>query len=419
VARGRRSPESGAPAAAWAAILLLLLLVWPAALRAAPPAGAAAEASTTGSSTTPGIAPTSPPASAPSAPSGEPIHLAGIFALTGVATSANAGATNGLRAAINEINKRGGVLGRPLVLELFDNQSTPIGSMVAARKAVAAGVAAILGPSWSSHALAVARVAQDAKVPMLATIATNPNVTEVGDHIFRACFTDRFQGRVMADFARRELHAATALLFTDVASDFSIGLSGEFRSAFAGHGGKVLGELDYKTRRTDFTPLAAQARASDADVCFLSGHDEAGLIVTDLAQAKASCLPLGGDGWDVPIFFQKGGNRLKRGYYCTHWSKEATDQITRELVRRYASQGPLDASFALSYDAAYLIADALRRAGTEEHAALRDALATTRDFTGVTGRISFNQNGDPIKSAVIMEIRNGEERFYKRIDPVR
>ena len=348
----------------------------------------------------------------------EAIDIAAIYALTGPAAEANAYALRGVGYAVDEVNKKGGISGKKINLFMLDNQSTPIGSTLAAKQAAAAKVVAIVGPDWSSHSLAVARVAQDAGIPMISSLSTNPDVTKIGDYIFRICFTDDFQGKVIARFARYDLKASTAVIFVDVTSDYSLKLSEIFRQDFEQLGGRVLLELEYKLKQLQFGEEIEKAAKAAADLIFIPGHDESGLIAKKLQDAGTSSIFMGGDGWSTAVFLKKGGSELKRGYYSTHWSAHLDTEQSRAFVKKYKidSKDP-DDNVALGYDAMMLLADAIKRAGTVDRKRIRDAIANTQSFKGVTGAIRFNENGDPIKSAVLMEIMNGQPHYLKTLKP--
>ena len=348
----------------------------------------------------------------------EAIDIAAIYALTGPAAEANAYALRGVGYAVDEVNKQDGVSGKKINLFMLDNQSTPIGSTLAAKQAAAAKVVAIVGPDWSSHSLAVARVAQDAGIPMISSLSTNPDVTKIGDYIFRICFTDDFQGKVIARFARYDLKASTAVIFVDVTSDYSLKLSEIFRQDFEQLGGRVLLELEYKLKQLQFGEEIEKAAKAAADLIFIPGHDESGLIAKKLQDAGTSSIFMGGDGWSTAVFLKKGGSELKRGYYSTHWSAHLDTEQSRAFVKKYKIdlKDP-DDNVALGYDAMMLLADAIKRAGTVDRKRIRDAIANTQSFKGVTGAIRFNENGDPIKSAVLMEIMNGQPHYLKTLKP--
>jgi branched-chain amino acid transport system substrate-binding protein len=345
------------------------------------------------------------------------IDIAAIYALTGVAADTNALTLQGVGYAVDEINKQGGLLAKKINLLVFDNQSTPIGSTVAARRAVEAGVVGIVGSDWSSHSIAVAEVAQNKGIPMISTLSTNPEVTKIGDYIFRVCFTDDFQGQISARFARQDLNAVTATIFVDVTSAYSLKLSEIFRIYFERLGGQVVLELEYKQKQRQFDEAVAKAVKADADVIFIPGHDESGLIVKLLQDAGSNSIFLGGDGWSSSAFFRKGGGELKHGYYSTHWSADLETERSRSFVNKYAQSKIFDENIALGYDAMMLMADAIARSGSVDRKKIKAAIASTRSFKGVTGTIDFNQYGDPIKWAVFMEIKNGQPRYLKTQKP--
>ncbi|OQY59113.1 MAG: hypothetical protein B6245_08400 [Desulfobacteraceae bacterium 4572_88] len=321
------------------------------------------------------------------------INIAAIYALSGRAAEANTSSLRGLRFGVEDINRQGGVLGKKIDLLVIDNHSTPIGSNIAAKRAADAGVPAILGAQWSSHSLAIAKVAQTHGIPMISNISTHPDVTKVGDHIFRVCFTDDFQGSVMARFARQYLKAGTAVIFTQITSDYSLKLSDIFRKKFGELGGKIVGEQDYKGGQTIFEKHIRQTAKLNPDVLFLSGHDESGFIIRQAQDAGITSVPLGGDGWTPQSFLSKGGSELKRGYYCTHWSEFKDSEISRAFVKKYKHiEGFNVVPTVLGYDAIMLLADAIRRADSADSGKIREALASTRSFEGVTGTISFGQN---------------------------
>ncbi len=343
----------------------------------------------------------------------EPVRLGAIFALTGKAKNSNKQAVLGVELAVREVNLSGGVLGEPLELLVFDNESTPIGSHLAAEKAVEAGVAAIVGAAWSSHSLAIAKVAQDRRIPMVSPISTIPSLTAIGDHIFRVCYNDNVQGAVLAEFAVRDLQAKTALIFVDLTSDFSLDISRIFTRNFAAMGGKVLREIEYKSGQTDYLSQIRQALAADADIVFLSGYDESGLIASKLQEAGIRAIPLGSDGWDAETFYTGGGSKIRRGYYIDHWFATHDDPHSRVFLEKYGNGGELKAATALAYDAVNIIVAAIRRAQSSDRAAIRQSLMELRDFQGVTGDIAFDDQGNVSKDACIVEIRDGVPRLLK------
>jgi branched-chain amino acid transport system substrate-binding protein len=349
---------------------------------------------------------------------GETIKVASIYAHSGVASAINADSITGVREAIEEINAKGGVMGRRFELIEIDNMSTPIGSKVAAQKAIAQGVTAIIGSQWSSHTLAVAAVAQANKTPLITNISTNEGVTKIGDYIFRVCFTDSFQGKVMAKFAHDDLKASRAVMIVDLTSDYSMGLAREFKAHFERLGGKVTGQVDYNLREPDFERVAMQVKALNQQVVFIPGYEESALIIKHLKDLGVKTIPLGGDGWESERFFEKGGREIQPAYYSTHWTAGIDRDESRRFVQRYKHNGKvLVAAEALAYDAVLLLADAIKRSGSIDRVKIHKALAATKGFQGVTGTITFTPQRDPIKSAVIIEIKNGKQRYLKNVLP--
>lgn len=347
----------------------------------------------------------------------EPIKIASIFAKTGVAAADNFFVTQTVKYAVEDLNKKGGVLGRKLELIEFDNNSTPSGSETAARKAVEAEVTAVIGASWSSHSIAMAPVLQQAEIPMISPHSTNPEVTKKGNYIFRACFIDPFQGEVLAKFVISELNAKTAAILKKQGSPYSLGLSYAFSKYFTQTGGKIIIELEYEQEQKNFKTLLSQIKESDPDVLFIPGHSESSLIVKRANETGIKSILLGGDAWTYPRFLGLGGHTIKLAYYTSHWTKDVDTEQSRKFVKEYEKVHKIQDTAGCSYDAVALLADAIRRAGSTDRAKVRQALADTRNFEGITGNISLNEDGDPIKPAVIMKIVNGKASYYKTVYP--
>jgi branched-chain amino acid transport system substrate-binding protein len=349
----------------------------------------------------------------------EPIKLGAVFAKTGKAGASNLLHLKAVRFAVNEINTRGGLLGKQIALHEIDNQSTAIGSKQAAEKAVSLGVCAVIGASWSSHSLAMAPVLQSAKIPMISPVSTNPDVTLVGDFIFRVCFIDPFQGMVMAKFAIQDLSAKSAAVFTNVSNKYSIGLARYFIQQFKKLGGKILCEDDYHEKATDFRPQINKVKPLKPDVIFVPGYQQdSGFIIKQARQLGVDSTFLGGDGWNDEMY-KYGQTAIEGSYYSDHWHRQSKTPESRRFLEKYEKiHGHMNnAAVALAYDAVSLLADAIKRSGSTDTDRIRDALAATENFPGVTGAISMGETGDPEKPAVVLRFRNGESVFCKTVQP--
>ncbi len=353
----------------------------------------------------------------------ETVKIAAIFGKTSEGDAMSFinenSAFKGLRYAVKELNQQGGLLGKQIELFEFDNETTELGSRMAAQKAVKAGVIAVIGAAWSSNSLAMAPVFQQAKIPMISPVSTNPKVTQVGDYIFRVCFIDPFQGTVMANFAYDDLKATTAVVLINASSIYSMGLAQYFVPHFQAQGGEILWEGEYLDDTANFRTLLERIGQLEPDVVFIPDYDRRpGFIIKQAHNMGIHDVTfLGGDGWDNNMY-EYGGRAVEGNYYSGHWHRAVTRNKSRQFVQQFEQQGEIDSTnIPLAYDAMYLLADAVQRADSVEPARIRDALAETSDFQGVTGAISFDQNGDPIKSAVILKFEQGTSVYFKTVEP--
>lgn len=349
--------------------------------------------------------------------SAETIKVASIFAFSGVAAPSNRASILGVRYGVEEINRRGGISGRQIELIELDNRSTPIGSKVAADKAVKENVVAIIGASWSSHSIAAAKVAQAAGVPMISTDSTNEQVTRVGDFIFRVCYTDPYQGRVMAHFAVTELQAETASILFDASSNYSYGLAQVFAENFKKLGGRIDKVVSYKYKQDNYRTEMDELKNVESDILFVPGHDESASILLEAAEAGIKSIPVGCDGWSTTNSFKKGKSKVALGYYSTHWSEGVQTRSSQDFVKAYKEEGKLLSSEPLGYDSVALLANAIGRAESFKPEEIKTALQQTENFQGITGNISFNEFGDPLKTTVIIGIQDGETHYLRSITP--
>jgi branched-chain amino acid transport system substrate-binding protein len=347
------------------------------------------------------------------------IRVGHFASMTGDTATFGQSADRGMQLAIQEINAAGGVLGRPLELITEDDRSVTEEARSAAQKLLQRDrVVALLGEVASSRSLAAAPEAQRARIPMISPASTNPKVTEVGDYVFRACFIDPFQGAVMARFAAQELGARRVAILLDYKQDYSVGLADYFRRTFRELGGEIVADERYTSGDIEFRAQLTTLRAASPDAIFVPGYyTEVGLIAKQARELGIQVPMLGGDGWDSEKTLEIGGAAVEGYFFSTHYSADAETPKVQDFVKHYRSSygGVPDAMAALGYDTALIFADALRRAGSSEGPKLRDAIAATREFDGVTGRISIDAERNARKDAVVLKIENGRFRYYRTI----
>ncbi len=348
-----------------------------------------------------------------------PIKVAAIFAKTGKAAAGNLNSFEGIRFAVGKLNQKGGILGQKIELMEFDNHSTPMHSKKAAQKAVESGVSIVFGANWSSHSMAMAKVLEKARIPMIAIYSTNPDVTRVGNYIFRVCFIDPFQGRIMSNFAFQDLKARTASVLINTSGRYSEGLADYFIRDFKAKGGKILFKEGYLHDTLNFSLLLEKIIPLKPDVVFVPGNilDSARII----KQARESGLMapfLGGDGWGDSMYAH-AGEALEGAFFSVHWHQDMDSNKNRQFVKEYRnfSKVPVDSGTALAYDAVFLFAHAAKRAHSVEPERVRQALAATRDFKGIAGNITFNEHRNPIKPAVILKFGSKSPVFVKAVNP--
>ena len=353
----------------------------------------------------------------------ETIKIGEYASLTGKEASFGQQSHKGLTLAIEEINAAGGALGRKLELFTEDNQTKPGESATAAKKLISRNkVVALIGEVASGRSLEAAPIAQAAKIPMIAPAATNPKVTQTGNYIFRVCFIDPFQGTVMAKFAQNDLNAKRVAILSSVSNAYSVGLAKFFKETFVANGGLVVSEKNFSEGDKDFKAQLTAVKAANVDAIFVPSYYTEAALIARQARDLGLTVPLfGGDGWVADQLLEIGREALNGCYYSTHFSPENQDPIVQTFVKRFkarwgANENP-DAFAALGYDAAFVLVDAIKRAGTTDGPKLRDALAATKNFAGVTGVTNIDANRDASKPAAIIAIKGGKLEFLKTVAP--
>lgn len=341
--------------------------------------------------------------------------------LTGSTATFGLSTKNGSEMAFAEINKGGGLLGKQIRLFVEDDQSKPEEAATAVTKLINQNnVISVLGEVASSRSLAAAPICQQAKIPMVTPSSTNPKVTQVGDYIFRVCFTDIQQGEADAKFAAQSLKAKRAAVLYDVRNDYSVGLRLVFAQKFKEYGGEIVGEQSYSEGDSDFRAQLTQLKSANPELIYVPGYyTEVGTIARQARDLGITVPLTGGDGWDSPRLWEIGGKALNGCYFSNHYSVDDPSPAVQKFVSDYkAKYGAVpDALAALGYDAARILAEAIRRANSTDGAKVRDALAQTKDFSGVTGKITIDKDRNAIKPVVMLKIMDGKFVFQEKIEP--
>jgi branched-chain amino acid transport system substrate-binding protein len=336
----------------------------------------------------------------------------GVFmSLTGSTANFGISSTNGIKMAADEVNAAGGINGKQVELNIQDDRSDAQEAATIVTKFVTQdGVHAVIGEVASSRSIAAAPIAQNAKIPMLTPSSTNPEVTRKGDYIFRSCFIDPVQGAAIAQFAARTLGAKRAAIMVDRKNDYSTGLEKFIGQTFTKLGGEIVLTQSYQEGDQDFNAQLTSIKGSNPEVIFVPGYyNDVGLIAKQ-ARDKGMNVPLlGGDGWDAEQLYKIGGTALNGSFFSNHYSPYDSDPQVQKFVTNYKARynSLPDALAATAYDAAHIMFDAIKRANSLEGKAIRDALAATKDFPGVTGKVTFNENRDAVKPIVMIEIKDG------------
>ncbi|MDF2521188.1 MAG: transporter substrate-binding protein [Clostridia bacterium] len=366
----------------------------------------------------------SDPASASAA---DTIKVGLNYELSGNVATYGQGLTNGIELAVEEINKNGGVLGKQIELVKVDNKSDNAeAANVSSRLATRDKVVAILGAATSGNTKAASPAATENKVPLISGSATADDVTvdsngKVREYVFKISFSDSFQGVTMANFATADLNLKTAAVLVDNTSDYSKGLAKNFKETFARLGGTVVVEEAYQAKDTDYKAVLTNIKAKNPDVLYLPGYyEEVGLIVKQARELGLNVPVLGGDGYDSPKLVEiAGAEALNNVFFTNHYSSQDNAPEVVKFKEAYTAKygKEADAFNALGYDLAYFLADAIKRAGEADSVKIKDALAATKDFKGITGTLSIDEFHNPVKAVTILEVKEGKPVFLKKLEP--
>lgn len=356
------------------------------------------------------------------------IKVGANLEMTGGSASYGISSKNAIELAFKEINEKGGINGKQLELVVADNKSEAAEATNAMHKLVSQdNVVAVIGPNLSSSVIAASAINNSAKVLDIAPMATNPYVTvdqasgKTKDFNYRTCFIDPFQGTVMAKFATAELGVGNAAILIDNSSDYAKGLAQFFKENFVKEGGAVTAEESYLQKDTDFKATLTKIKATNPDFLYVPGYyQEVGLIVKQARELGMNMPIAGGDGWDSAKMPEiAGAAALNNTYFSSLYSPEDSSDINKNFVAAYEKaygQKP-DVFAALSYDSALLVAEAIKNAGSTEPAKISEAMAKINGFSGVSGSVTFDDKHNPVKSAVILEYKDGAQSLKTKINP--
>lgn len=356
--------------------------------------------------------------------SGDTIKIGANYELSGNVATYGQDCVDGVQLAIDEINAAGGVNGSQLELVKSDNKSDTAEATSVATKLAGQGVVTILGPATSGNFKATIPVAESNKIPIISCSATADDVTsadgKVYDYVFRTCFSDSFQGSGMATYASTTLGAKKAVIIQDTSSDYAKGLAENFKSTFEADGGTIVGSEGYVAGDTDFNAILTKVKAMEYDVIYLPGYySEVGLIVKQARDLGVTAPFLGGDGYDSPTLLElAGAEALNDVYFTNHYSALDQDPKVVAFQKAFKEAKSKDASAfnALGYDLGYFVADAIKRAGSADPAEIQKALAATKDFEGVTGTVTVDENHNAVKSLVVVKLENGVAASAEKVD---
>ncbi len=341
--------------------------------------------------------------------------------LTGGTATFGKSTDNGVMLATDEINAAGGLLGKKVKIITEDDQGKTEEAKTAVLKLIQQDqVKAIIGEVASARSLVAAPECQRSKIPMISPASTNPKVTEVGDYIFRTCFIDSFQGMAMARFAFNQLKLKRIAILRDIKNDYSIGLADFFIKTFRELGGEIIADESYSEKDSEFRAQLTSIKQKNPDGIYLPGYyTEVGLIARQARELGITVPFMGGDGWDSSKTLEIGESAVNGSYYTNHYSPEDQNPLVQDFIKKYKNRygETPDAMAVLGYDAARILFEAIRTANSEDPAKIRDALAQTKNFPGVSGEITMDANRNAQKKIVILKINEGKTQYVDSVNP--
>ena len=350
------------------------------------------------------------------------VKLGLITPLTGDVKTFGESSKNGFQIAIEDYSKTGKYQITGIIAD--DRNDATEGTNAALKLVTQDKVVGIIGPLTSKVAIPVSEIAEKNKVPMVTGSATSPKVTVFDNkrkpYVFRACFIDPFQGSVVASFALKDLKAKTAAVLYDVGNDYSKGLAEYFKATIEKGNGQVVGYESYQKDDVDFSALITKIGVKKPDVLFIPDYyNKVALIAKQVREKGLKSIMMGGDGWDSPELVKIAGTAIVGNYFTNHYSPERKDKVAEAFIAKYKQKHGMvpDALAALGYDAAMLYLTSLDKAAKATPEEVMKVLTNVKNFKGVTGTITFDKNGDPIKSAVILKVEKEGAKYVTTVNP--
>lgn len=351
------------------------------------------------------------------------IKIGGSFDLTGEAAQYGIATSNGVKLAIDEYNANGGVLGKQIEFILEDNKASQVDATNAFKKLVDNNkVIGFIGSDISSTTETIANLAAEKNIPMITPTGTKLGITTIGPNIFRACYVDPAQGELLAKFAAEDLKAQTAAIMINSEQDYSTGIAEAFEAAFTAAGGTVVEKVNYGKNDVDFKPILANIKNANADVVVIPDYYETiATLITQAREIGITSTCIGGDGWDGVTEKTVNNPEVVEGsYFVNHYTVEDDAVIVQDFISNYKAtyDAEPNAFAALGYDAAKILIEAIKTCESTEADAITAAMQNT-SLDCVTGHITFDENRNPVKSVSVIEIKEGQNTLYKKLDAVK
>jgi branched-chain amino acid transport system substrate-binding protein len=341
--------------------------------------------------------------------------------LTGNDAAFGQSTNKGIRLAFDDLNAAGGIKGKKIKLITYDNQGKPDEAAAVVKRLITQDKAiAIIGEVASSRSLAAAPIAQQYKVPMITPSSTSPKVTAVGDYIFRVCFIDPYQGWAVAQFMLENLKLKKVAILRDVKNEYSVGLADVFSKEVQSKGGQIVDDLSYQSGDIDFKAQLTSIKSKNPEAVFIPGYyTEVGLITNQARQLGIKAVFLGGDGWDSGNLEENSKKAANGSYYLNHYSTESTEPRVQDFIQKFKAKynETPDSMAALGFDAAQVLVAALQRAQELKPEVIRNEISKTKDFPGVTGVITINEERNAVKSGAIVQVEGAQRKLITTIAP--